>query len=337
MLTAAFFFAITLTSPVITSTSDSLFRCISCPCGLLNQNYTQCDIETLLRDFTCERWSHCQTCKANTTFCITCRLGHFGPTCSESSDEHTRRKRQKYSNVLNHSRYPRQSGSGRHSETRCLNHGIISNGRLIVILSFESRKTSEDDDDFDFPYGTRLKYTCDDGFSLVGKGTSRCGSDGFWTESIPECVGETPTYHESCKHPGVDVNGRINGPRVDPRRRRQGFSAGTELTFGCNDGFEPEGATVLACLSNGQWTSLPPKCRRSPTSEVVELPCRHPGVVINGMFNGELYKSSFPVGTAVTFRCIEGTQRKGPMTIFCRRNGMWSESPPSCKPTRNSK
>ncbi|GBO16837.1 Sushi, von Willebrand factor type A, EGF and pentraxin domain-containing protein 1 [Araneus ventricosus] len=225
-----------------------------------------------------------------------------------------------------------------HSQTRCLNHGTISNGRVIVILPFDdSSQPSEDDDDFDLPYGTRLKYTCDDGFVLVGEDTLRCGSDSYWTESVPECVGETPASQETCRHPGVDVNGRINNLLVDPRIRRQGFPVGTELTFVCNDGFEPEGETVLVCLRNGQWTSLPPKCRRNPTAEVIELPCRHPGVVINSMFNGDLSKSSFPVGTAVTFRCIEGTQRKGPMTIFCQRNGKWSETPPSCEPTRNSK
>ncbi|GBN05169.1 hypothetical protein AVEN_16443-1, partial [Araneus ventricosus] len=80
--------------------------------------------------------------------------------------------------------------SGRHSQTRCLNHGIISNGRVIVILSFgDNSQPSEDDDDFEFPYGTRLKYTCDDGFVLVGEDTLRCGSNSYWTQSIPECVG----------------------------------------------------------------------------------------------------------------------------------------------------
>ncbi|GBN37193.1 hypothetical protein AVEN_192803-1, partial [Araneus ventricosus] len=65
----------------------------------------------------------------------------------------------------------------------------------------------------------------------------------------------------------MDVNGRISNLVVEPRRRRQEFPVGTELTFVCNDGFEPEGTTVIVCLRNGQWTSLPPKCRRNPTAE----------------------------------------------------------------------
>ncbi|GBM14368.1 hypothetical protein AVEN_55357-1 [Araneus ventricosus] len=90
MSTAAFFFVITLASTVIASISDSFLRCISCPCGSGNQNYTHCIDESILKDFTCERWSHCQTCKANTTFCITCRPGHFGPTCSETKSQYFR-------------------------------------------------------------------------------------------------------------------------------------------------------------------------------------------------------------------------------------------------------
>ncbi|GBM89513.1 CUB and sushi domain-containing protein 3 [Araneus ventricosus] len=531
-----------------------------------------CFDESLLKDFSCERWSQCQTCKANTTFCITCSPDRFGPTCSKISQGRTRRKRQDDPDLLNHPNYPRQSGScpflerpesgsircsqtgnvryctsrclpgfyfegeehaheitlrcrrgiwtprssfppcrsGGHCEVEvtgagfynctidmdgthcditcdgwyrgrfhcypggpwdpplpyctvpkeptpchCQNGGICDvNGKCMCpegmtgtyCENLERQKATCPDpgiprdgsrlnpDGSDASYsrvfeeGESVIFTCnEENSALQGKSFITCLADGTWSAPLPRCItsrvggptafcpdpgyiqfgsrinadgsnsrpssryrngqsvvyyclegyelvgnsiltclpsgrwssnkpfcrrinsidnrpteGRDPPPEISCRHPGVDINGMIEDhPLLDPRIRGQTFPQGTQLTFDCNKGFEPEGAVVLTCMSPGEWSSAPPTCKRSVTT-TTERPtsqgtCRHPGVDVNGRIEGDspadLQRRRFPVGTELKFSCNAGFEPEGATNIVCRSNGQWTSLPPTCRNT----
>ncbi|CAL1277415.1 unnamed protein product [Larinioides sclopetarius] len=560
-------FEITLASLVISSLSALSPRCISCLCGSSNQNYTHCIEESVLKDFTCERWSYCQTCKSNTTSCITCPPGRIGTTCSEILDEHTRRKRQDDPDLLNHPNYPRRSGScpflerpesgsircsqtgneryctsrclpgyrfegeenvseitlrcrrgiwtprssfppcvsGGHCEVqvtgagfynctidmdgthcditcdgwyrgrfhcypgrswnpplpfctvpkepascRCENGGVCNvdgictcpegrtgtycenlerqkatcpdpgiprdgsrlnsdgsdasyrrvfeEGESVIFtcngensaLQGKSLITCLEDGTWSAPlprcitsrvggptiycpdpgyvqFGSRVNadgsnsrpssryrngesvvYYCIEGYELVGNSILTCLQSGQWSSSKPFCrrnnfrptEARDPPSETTCRHPGVDINGIIEDhPLLDPRVRGQTFPPGTELTFACKEGFEPEGAVILSCMSFGEWSSAPPTCKRSvattterPTSPGI---CRHPGVDVNGRIEDDSrpdpQRRRFPVGTELKFACNAGFELEGATTITCRSNGQWTSLPPKCR------
>ncbi|KAF8774481.1 Limulus clotting factor C like protein [Argiope bruennichi] len=565
MSIAAFFLEIILASIVIASVSASIPNCISCPCGSGIQNYTHCIDKSLLEDFTCERWSRCQTCKANTTSCITCPPDRFGPTCSEKV--HIRKKRQDDPELYNHPRHssscpfldtvairwlsedlvfryctarclpgyqfegeddvteitlrcrgrvwvPRRSfppcrsggyceirvtGAGFYNCTidmdgthcditcdgwhqgryhcypgrpwepplpfcttpkdpepcRCQNGGVCDvSGKCTCLegrtgtycenlerqratcpdpgVPRDGSRLNPDGTDASYPrmfeegesviftcngdgfalqgtsfitcledgtwsaprprcvnsqtgssrttycpdpgyiqFGTRINadgsssrpnsrysagqsvvYYCQDEYELVGNSILTCLPSGRWSSGRPSCrrinfisnrptEGRDPSSDTSCRHPGVDVNGKIEDhPLLDPRRRGQTFPPGTELRFDCNDGFEPEGATILSCMASGEWTSAPPTCRKIPTTTerpTSQAACRHPGAVMNGRIEDEPLldprgrPQTFPTGTELTFRCDDGFEPEDPIVIACLSNGEWTPYLPSCR------
>lgn len=75
----------------------------------------------------------------------------------------------------------------------CENPGSILNGRVRHIppgARFGNGRPSVIDDDLnEYPEGTRLDYTCDEGFDLQGAETLTCQPTGFWSSEAPVCVG----------------------------------------------------------------------------------------------------------------------------------------------------
>ncbi|XP_055949625.1 sushi, von Willebrand factor type A, EGF and pentraxin domain-containing protein 1-like isoform X3 [Argiope bruennichi] len=83
MSIAAFYSGIIMTTILVVAFSTSCPRTITCPCGSSNINYTHCLNDVVDKKYTCETWAHCQTCRPNTTHCITCPPKHSGPNCTE--------------------------------------------------------------------------------------------------------------------------------------------------------------------------------------------------------------------------------------------------------------
>ncbi|KAG8183429.1 hypothetical protein JTE90_023185 [Oedothorax gibbosus] len=143
-----------------------------------------------------------------------------------------------------------------------------------------------------------------------------------------------------CINPTPPPNGYIVGR---PRRRPARYPPGTELTFGCQDGYRPIGAVILYCLLSGDWTSRPPRCVESqPVSPSTVTPpkvnpnCRFPGVDPNGeieetpSINPRKFSQTFLPGTEVTYSCKNGFRMEGPSAIICLTTGKWSNPAPKC-------
>ncbi|GBM81080.1 hypothetical protein AVEN_126205-1 [Araneus ventricosus] len=333
MLTAAFLFEIILASIVIASTSASFSRCVSCPCGSGSQNYTHCIDESLLTDFPCERWSYCQTCKANTTFCITCPPDRFGPTCSENS--HTRRKRQDDPVRLNLPRYPRQSGS-------CTFLERPESGSIRCSQTGNERQcTSRCLPGFHF-----------EGEENVNEITLRCRGNAWTPRSFfPPCIYTPPVGEpQLCPVPEVDPNGEVQEFLLDSRKLTQGFEPGTELTIRCKEGYILQGWGTIRCSNNGLWSTPSPKCNVKPRSDSgtpYQTRCVNPGHISNGRvdvfppFDDPSQPSvddddfEFPLGTHLKFTCEEGFSLVGEKdSMSCESNGYWSGSKPICAKNR---
>ncbi|GFT98387.1 limulus clotting factor C [Nephila pilipes] len=75
---------------------------------------------------------------------------------------------------------------------QCMNNGPISNGLVVVFRVLEELRqpssSNSDQDNFEFPVGTTLQYSCEDGYFLRGESDLVCENTGFWSAEVPICV-----------------------------------------------------------------------------------------------------------------------------------------------------
>ncbi|GBM82973.1 hypothetical protein AVEN_21718-1 [Araneus ventricosus] len=90
MSNAALFLEIYFIAIWITAAFASCLNSITCPCGSSKVNYTHCIDDALHKKYSCERWTNCQTCKANSMDCATCPASRFGPICTEAEEKITK-------------------------------------------------------------------------------------------------------------------------------------------------------------------------------------------------------------------------------------------------------
>ncbi|GIY34947.1 hypothetical protein CDAR_376481 [Caerostris darwini] len=218
----------------------------------------------------------------------------------------------------------------------CRHPGVDVNGEIEDHPLLDPRKRGQT-----FPPGTELKFRCQDGYEAVGPIILQCMRSGEWTSAPPTCrlIPTTTVASTPCRHPGMDVNGVIEDhPLLDLRRRGQTFPSGTELRFGCREGYEVVGPSILYCYRYGEWSSAPPTCRLIPTTTAESrMQCPYPRVDPNGEIEDiplidprRRGGQGFVVGSAVTFTCKENYVMVGSNSITCLRTGRWSSAAPRC-------
>ncbi|XP_068695180.1 sushi, von Willebrand factor type A, EGF and pentraxin domain-containing protein 1-like isoform X3 [Montipora foliosa] len=151
----------------------------------------------------------------------------------------------------------------------------------------------------DFNHGSRISFSCRQGFVLVGNSSSICDK-GKWNNILPQCKA-------TCEDPGVPDNGN---------RRGSNFIDGDSAEFYCNENFTLFGSSISRCL-NGRWSSPLPQCKAS---------CTDPGKPRNG----ERIGTSFAHEDHVQFLCNPGFWLVGSQLIACNE-GIWSNDIPKCK------
>ncbi|XP_035578151.1 complement factor H isoform X2 [Zalophus californianus] len=157
-----------------------------------------------------------------------------------------------------------------------------------------------------YPHGSKLNYTCEDGFRISEKDEIICQM-GKWS-SLPRCVGLP------CAPPEYVVEYSI------PLRKSDTYQYGEEIVYECVEGFGTNGSASIKCLG-GKW-SHPPKCIRT---DCFGLPDFGNAIPIG------LMKESYRSEEKVTYRCPKYYQLDGPNFVQCIKS-QWIGKP-TCKDT----
>ncbi|XP_063042299.1 sushi, von Willebrand factor type A, EGF and pentraxin domain-containing protein 1 isoform X3 [Engraulis encrasicolus] len=155
-----------------------------------------------------------------------------------------------------------------------------------------------------FNFEDVVEYICFQGYQVVGNPFLRCGSDGFWVGSVPECRPCVCT-------PPVLKSGAVLG---------RDHNCGDRIRYHCDDGYRTLGPIEAMCDKGGVWTPGVPVCSRG---RCPPTPPEVPNAILAG-------GSAVPPET-LTYACKPGFQLQGYPHITCERN-RWSEPDMSCEP-----
>ncbi|XP_008281602.1 sushi, von Willebrand factor type A, EGF and pentraxin domain-containing protein 1 [Stegastes partitus] len=154
----------------------------------------------------------------------------------------------------------------------------------------------------EFGYNSKVKYECDEGYTLKGDPTRVCQSDGLWDKLPPRCD------IISCDPPEDISHGFLNG---------SSFNYDDVVEYVCFDGYEVVGDPILRCSAQGHWVGTVPQCQPC----VCTLPVVKFGVVLG---------RDRACGDRVNFQCDDGYKLLGPSQAVCEKGGVWSPGVPVC-------
>ena len=115
---------------------------------------------------------------------------------------------------------------------RCGGLNSPSNGQVTII---------------DDTAGGTAVYTCNSGYTLVGRDTRTCQEDGSWSGIAPICRRVRCDDLPDITSGQVSFSGSINFP-------------GTTATYTCIVGYVLVGDATRTCLESGQWSGIEPLC-----------------------------------------------------------------------------
>ncbi|XP_045643425.1 complement factor H-related protein 1-like isoform X3 [Ursus americanus] len=188
---------------------------------------------------------------------------------------------------------------------RCLQPPHIEHG---TIKSSEFSEVEETLKPKLYPHGSKLSYTCEDGFRISENDEITCQM-GKWS-SLPRCV-ET------------DCVGLPDfGNAIPIGLMKESYRSEEKVTYTCPKYYELDGPNFIQCIKS-QWIGKP-ICKDSKGK------CGPPPPIDNGDI------TSFPLqvyapGSTVEYECQAFYALEGQRTITCR-HGQWS-SPPKCLET----
>ena len=99
-----------------------------------------------------------------------------------------------------------------------------------------------------YSVGESITYECQSSYSLQGSSRVTCLTSGSWDNSLPTCE------VVFCVNPGTPTNGYIASGSLDR------YTVNSRVTYSCNRGYRLEGASVLVCQGNGQFSAAIPSC-----------------------------------------------------------------------------
>ncbi len=183
-------------------------------------------------------------------------------------------------------------------------HGIIMGNRIQVQEGYG--------------FGDSAKFSCEEGFELLGAEEIICQPNGTWSSPFPEC------RVLSCSAaPSAIQNAAIVSypPILD-----NNYTYATRVQVTCERGFRLIGDSEIACGPQGQWSGIMPVCHR--------LLCANPDIPFGsalGMYpNQGSQTTQFSFGHVVTFRCQPGFELHGVSALGCQEDGTWNASFPVC-------
>ncbi|KAG7457190.1 hypothetical protein MATL_G00243840 [Megalops atlanticus] len=171
-----------------------------------------------------------------------------------------------------------------------------------------------------FSYGSECKFSCEDGFQLVGSRSVQCTASGEWSAAPPSCE------VVQCKELVSPGNGSMHC--THPLGR---FSYTTVCEFSCEEGYRMTTNNTLLCGPTGQWTDSQPLCEavRCPS---VQAPQN--GSVTCADSSGDLFYDSsedlfynssgdLSYNSSCNFSCDPGFILRGSEVMTCGKSGDW--------------
>ncbi|KAG1693160.1 CUB and sushi domain-containing protein 3 [Nymphon striatum] len=146
------------------------------------------------------------------------------------------------------------------TKTRCIQN-VENNSVFWTGLNMICRKKSCSDPGdilrgsrigYVFTVGNEVKYTCDEGYKMIGRPVIFCTPSAKWNRSPPKCQGQFEIVQ--CEPPEFLLNGKIEvgtGPIL----------TGYIITFRCNIRNILIGSSTSRCLEDGNWSFQLPECK----------------------------------------------------------------------------
>ncbi|XP_034005924.1 LOW QUALITY PROTEIN: sushi, von Willebrand factor type A, EGF and pentraxin domain-containing protein 1 [Trematomus bernacchii] len=156
-----------------------------------------------------------------------------------------------------------------------------------------------------FTYGSKVTFSCNNGFLPQIPYEFRCLADLRWSGTPPAC------------HP-VSCGGPPNVGNADYTLTTNTYKS--TVTYTCAEGYRPQGSVEVVCEATGEWSRPTPRC--------VNVLCSEPPTLKDAVTVGEI----FELGNKVHYVCKEGYTLIGPETRECLPSGDWSDSSAQCVP-----
>ncbi|XP_077864038.1 sushi, von Willebrand factor type A, EGF and pentraxin domain-containing protein 1-like, partial [Saccoglossus kowalevskii] len=166
---------------------------------------------------------------------------------------------------------------------------------------------------YDYSFGSKSYYSCNDGFTLRGASYRTCLASGDWSGQVPRCE---PV---SCG-PAPAVSNAVtltSANRV--AYKNQQFVFGNSVWFDCQIGYRLEGKVVVVCNADGNW-SEPPTCQPLQCSALASID------------HGYVTSPGYTVNTTAMYGCYDGYELHGSSTTVCLTDQTWSHPQPVCQP-----
>lgn len=162
-----------------------------------------------------------------------------------------------------------------------------------------------------YPNGTIIIYSCDEGYNLTGYSSIQCLSDGMWTANPPTCT----KAKTACTEPDCPKNAACY-PRGST------YLTGSAISYRCGRGYYLVGKPSIQCLKGGRWTSDAPQCRAKIFKTCQSQRCPKHAVCRR--------VDTYGTGRAIIYRCRRGYLLIGKSFSRCLRSGRWNSNPPRC-------
>ncbi|KAF7660944.1 hypothetical protein LDENG_00271440 [Lucifuga dentata] len=209
-----------------------------------------------------------------------------------------------------------------------------------------------------------VNYLCHPPFTLMGAQQRTCLPDATWSGTAPTCI-KVQTSSAWCVPPPKLLNSYYK-----PAAAR--VEGAEMIEFFCKNSYILSGNHQSTCLSNGSWSSSPPKCvracREPKVSELVRQRVVKPHLISrespdqrlllssryklydmlapgffplpldkqpdrDGASSYELPRGFHPVYTSIEYKCASSLyRRKGSARRTCLKSGRWSGHHVSCSP-----
>ncbi|XP_042075274.1 regulator of complement activation group 2 gene 1 isoform X2 [Haplochromis burtoni] len=154
-----------------------------------------------------------------------------------------------------------------------------------------------------YDYKDTIVYTCKSGYTRNGSRQLHCSDDGTFKPEPPKCI------KVECGDPEISFGQLSSGARPP-----YGYSS--TVTLQCNAGYTMIGSATVMCGLNSQWWPGLPQC--------IPQNCSRPFGDNMDLKGNDIFLTSFPDGTTVTFACNTGYESAGESPHITCTAGSWS-------------